>query len=692
MLMEASGWPHGEIVALDTEDDRFKDGCRRTRLIQICPISATSLDDVRVIEGFGAWGKLFDILEKQNCWTKTQIEIRCYNLGGYEFSHMWAEVLKDRYQYTDEKVLKFAQWTALADDKTVYSVEVKTLTGVCVKFTDDMRRMQNSSMESSAASVRKEHPEWWAGIEEVKAHDVDYHDGWLNPSDPDYQIALHYSKLDAFSQAMITRWLNLHGYDRALTSAGMGLKAALNSKYGKTDLRSATFQNFSWNAKDFRKEYPPLDREMQDLAEEKLLGGFVWGLTGEHQGPFVHLDYSSSYPYEYAFGRMFKGRVWRILPNDDVWDEMRQATTMFRWFVVSFDFELRPGMMPAIAGRECKSRVPSRFFNPMIGQANKKMREGHVDHALYTESYLSEISKHYRIREMEVHEMWIAQKATGDFYDFIEKCYTEKNKLKASGLGGSAAYNVEKGFMNAGIHGKTITKTNRRKRTFFDGKQQLVKEQSEPTMNFLIGFTAMQNARERLLRHCRMVIEAGHQVFMCDTDSMVVNGTVEEIEAILGDWMVKDKTIKGSLGRFEIEDDAELAQAHGWKVRQEFDVFKCWGLKRYLEIRIEDGVEYPRKTAFAGMADDIQSRVLMEQDVDYSVFQWTQKGKQTGPWGAQIVLTIKHAMAENVWYHGDDGGQMTLDDQLKWLRSSREFCDMLYASKLKGEWDNGFDE
>lgn len=688
MSMMGKSFPLGEIVALDTEDDRFTDGCRRTRLIQLCPVSATSLDDVRLIEGFGCWSELFRILDDQ-CMrtdTKKHLDIRCYNLGGYEFSHMLAEVLRREFEYVDH-FPTYGQWTALADDKAVYKVEVCCKSGVFVKFTDDMRRMQNSSMESSAESVRKEHPEWWQEIEDVKAHDVDYHDGWLDPSDPDYQKALRYAKIDAFSQAMIAKWLSLHGFDRALTSPGMGLRAALNQRYGKTSLREATFQNFKWNAAAFRRFYPPLDREMQDIAEEKLLGGFVWGLVGEWQGPFVHLDYSSSYPFEYAFGHLFQGHVWRLLPGDEIWDEMRKATTMFRWFRVSFDFALKEGMMPAIAGRECSSKQANRFFNPMIGQQNKKMREGHVDHALYTESYLSEVSKHYRISKMEIHEMWVAQRSEGDFRDFIAKCYNSKNVLKGQGLGGSAAYNIEKGFMNAGIHGKTITKTRRRRRTFFDGKTQLVDEVSEPTMNFLIGFTAMQNARERLLRHCRKVIEAGHKVFMCDTDSMVVDGTVEEIRRILGDWFVKGKEMDQSLGRFEIEDDSELALQHGWEVRQEFDIFKCWGLKRYLEIRIEDGKEWPRKTAFAGMDDDIQTRMLMDMDVDYQVFQWTQKGKQAGPWGAQIVLTVKHAMAENVWFNGDDGGQMTLDDQLQWLRSSREICDMLYASKLKGEWE-----
>lgn len=671
------------IVALDTEDDRYSDGCRRTRLLQICSVSAQSPEDVVVFEGFGAWSMLFGAMEQIR--QRKTIDIRCYNLGGYEFSHMLAEVLRPSYVYTEEKPAA-GEWTALADDKTVYSVTVRTFSGTLVRFTDDMRRMQNVSMETAAEGVRRQHPDWWPDGETKGS--VSYDDGWLDPDGPEYAKALEYARLDAFSQAMIARWLHERGYDASLTSPGMGLKAALSVRYGKHPLHESGYQDFRWNAMAFRKHYPPLDREMQDIAEQKLLGGFVWGLVGVWQGSFVHLDYSSSYPYEYAYGRLFSGRVWRLFPGDEVWDDMMCSTMMFRWFRVSFRFRLREGMMPAISGRECAESDGPRRWGSLTGQLNKKMREGSVHHGLYTESYLRELGKHYEISDMKIEEMWVAKAETGDFEPFIRRCYEQKNSLKKRGLGKSADYQIWKGFMNAGIHGKTITKTNRRKRTFYDDGTQLVPEVSDPTMSFMIGFTAMMNARERLLRHCRMLIEAGHRIYMCDTDSIVTDGTVEEVEQVIGDWFAVGGTMEQDLGRFEVEDDGATLRELGLEleVRQTFDEFRCWGLKRYLEIRHEGDELIVRKTAFAGMHDEIQTRMMLDLPVDGSLFEWHQTGKLTGAWGAQIVEVCKHARAEDVWYHPDNE-EMSEDEIEKRLERSKRLLDEVYKSAERGEWE-----
>ena len=134
---------------------------------------------------------------------------------------------------------------------------------------------------------------------------------------------------------------------------------------------------------DFTKHYPPLDREMQDTVERSLLGGFVWGRTGDWRGTFVHLDYSSSYPYEYAYGDLGKGRVIKV--DREQWGML--GDNLLKWYVVSFDFKYKGGPgMPCLSGKDCRGN--GRI---MAGGWNKKMREGRVEHMLYTESYLREI-------------------------------------------------------------------------------------------------------------------------------------------------------------------------------------------------------------------------------------------------------------------------------------------------------------
>lgn len=633
-----------EAFALDSEADVYEDGIKRSRLLQFCPVSATGLQDVETIYGWDCWTRFFGMLED----TVSRRTLRChmYNLGGYEFSHMFAEVLKDEYEYTEERMPKKGQWCFVADDKTVYKVMVRSYGGTLIEFTDDMRRMGGVSMEKASSAIKSQHPEWFVGMERTKL-DSDYHEGWLDESDPDFEESMAYSIQDAYSQAMIARWLRMNGLDGKLTAPSNGLQMALSLTYCDKELSEATRGGLKFALGKFTKKYPPLNREMQDLAERSLLGGFVWGRTGTWKGTFCHADYSSSYPYEYVYGDMFIGKVEKVHKGDRFYDMYRSSENIKRWFVVSFDFEYIDGMMGCISGRECVTDE-----DPMIGRYNKKMRTGHVERRLYTESYLEELGKHYRLTNMVEHEMWVAKRMTGGFDKFIKYCYEKKNQLKEQGMDGSADYLIWKLFMNGGFHGKSITKTNRRKRTYQDGKVAYRKEVNDPTLCFMLGFTAMMNARERLLKHCRMVVESGHHVMMCDTDSMIIDCTGDELRGIIGDWFCAGgKQMEGNLGMFEVETDKKMAKKQGLIPMEEFDELRCWGLKRYCEIRTSDGVRYTRKTAFAGMHDEVQQE-LMDWETDGREYEWKQAGKRTEKYGAVIVEASKHMKAENIWDEG----------------------------------------
>lgn len=639
--------------AMDTESDVYEDGEKKTRLVQLCPVDAVGLDDVKMYYGWDALDRFMDSFEE----TRSSKTLRChvFNLGGYEFSHLWLEVLKDRYEYTDAKKPGKGQWTSVSDNMTTYKVMVRNDYGTILEITDDMRRMGNVKMEKAADSIRAQHPEWFVGMEKTKL-ETDYHPGWLDESDPSFTDSIMYSMQDAYSQAMIARWLMLNGYDRKLTAPSVGLEVALAMKYRGKMLNDCDGQEMKFALADFTKRYPPLNREMQDVAEESLLGGFVWGEVGTWHGTFCHIDYSSSYPYEYAFGNMFFGRVSKVTPESRYWDMYMQGD-VFRWFLVSFDFEYVEGMMGCISGRECVGN--------MVGRMNKKMKTGRVERRLYTESYLEELKHHYDITNLEIHEMWFAKKCVGDFKDFIEYCYVKKQTLKEAGLGDTADYLMWKLFMNGGFHGKSITKTHRKKKTFFDGEIQIVDEVTEPKLCFMIGFTAMMNARERLLRHCRMVLESGKKVMMCDTDSMVVNCSEKEIREIIGDWFeIGGPQMEGNLGRFEVENDKKglkKAVADGLLTKEqmdeigvssEFDEFRCWGLKRYCEIRNTAYGRLFRKSAFAGMHDECQEE-LMNYETDGREYEWVQTGKKTMKYGATIVDVVKHMRAENIWDEGE---------------------------------------
>ena len=664
-----------EDFALDTETDVWSEGERRTVLIQACPVSARSLDDVRVWHGEDAWSRFMKNFEETQ---GRKVRCHCYNLGGFESVSLIKDGLTG-YTFTESQNLKKGEWNMIADKNTVYKVSVKNQYGCVLEFSDDMRRVGGASMKRTALGVRSEHPDWWDAVGEDVKEETDYHDGWLKESDPSFEESLHYAILDAFSQAMIARYLIEKGYDRRLTSPSLGLEESLSIRYRGKDAGECSVEERRWNTKDFQRWYPPLDRRMQDRAVRSLLGGFVWGRTGHWFGTFSHADYSSSYPYEYAYGDLFYGRISVVTPDMKSFEGMLTNDNVFRWVLVSFDFEYKEGMMPCISGRDVV--WDNRF---MTGNANLKMRSGRIEEMLFTWTYLEEVKRHYDLTNIEIHEIWYAKRRSGDFEPCIRYFYTKKSEMKAQGKDDSIGYTLNKNFMNAGIHGKTITKTHREKRIWVEEERRFgyVEEVTDPKLCFLVGFSAMMNGRERLLRDCRKVIEAGVEIFMCDTDSMVAGCSSERLKEILGTGsLVAGKDMKDSLGRFEIENDRKGLKKAGLvgkvEVSEDFDEFKCWGLKRYVEIRnIEGYGRLYRKSAFAGMHDDVQEQ-LMDVPVDFDYeFEWTQKGKRTGQYCAEILDTVKHMSAKNVWYVGEDQGPVKEYDE----KSMKELCDKAYRT------------
>lgn len=607
--------------AYDTETGELSNGDIRTVSVQICPMSASSLKDVKIFLGEDA------IQQFLACFEETLYDMTChvYNLS-YEGPWIYP-VIKDRYVYVDTtKDPPAGCWSAIEDPGSFYALKLTNLHGATLRISDDMRRVGPIPMESVAESVRKEHPDWWDGIEQVKddADDL-YNVWWTLPRDSEgFRRFLKYATVDAYSQAMIMRWMHDHAYDNALTRASIGLYAALRIRYEKSDWENRAL---------FKKEWPPLERREQDILEESLMGGFVFGIPGTHRGVFTHIDYSSSYPYEYAFGRLFRGKVSRIRADSPYFKRILRADNLVKWYLVSFDFEgLKPGGLPVLNGKEIATHDDRCY-----GQWNKKVLQGHVEQRLVSETYMYELNMHYYLYNFQVIEVWYAVASIGDFRPFIEMCYTEKSRPE---LKKTATREMYKGQMNTGIHGKTITKTRRRSIKYPDGVRTMTEEVNDPEFCALIGFTAMMNARERLIRDCRKLQQGGYRVYMCDTDSIVCDAPESEVRRILGEnkFIREDRGFE-NLGLFEFETDDDGSA--------EFDCFKCWGLKRYCEL---SHGQY-RKSAFAGMHEELQEKWLPSWETDGTPYEWEQLTARRTEYGKIIAVGKKHAKAEDIYYH-----------------------------------------
>lgn len=372
--------PLPSVFSYDTETDRV-DGEIRMMMIQTCPVGATRLTDVNVILGIDCLERFFARMEE----TGFGMDMHVYNLD-YEFSWM-KTYLVEHYEFVSfsQKRLKAGQWTCSSDNMTTYCIKICNHLGKTLRITDDAKKVGNCKMEKAGKSVRKSHPEWFECIKDVKEKVEEYNNGWSSPDHPDHDSFIHYGMVDAYSQAMIARYIVENDLDKCLTSASNGFMTALVGKYRGKGLSASDGKDRRFARMDFRKYYPPLNREMQDVVEDSLLGGFVYGETGTWKGTFVHVDYSSSYPFEYAFGKLGKGKVAKV--DLDKMAEYQRMDGMIRWYKVSYDFKYKNGPgMPCISGKECR-----REGFEYVGAYNKKMTEGRVEHKLYTEDYLHEI-------------------------------------------------------------------------------------------------------------------------------------------------------------------------------------------------------------------------------------------------------------------------------------------------------------
>lgn len=642
-----------KIFSYDTESDRIDPQDPETTyccLVQICPIDAQSVDNVTLFESDHAVDEFLAAFER----TPYNCEMHCYNLGGYEFEWIRGALIRRGYRnilMDRRRKLPPMTWRTIYDKSGVFRVDVVNKEGYILKIKDDMKLFDPSqSMESVAKSVRQEHPEWFEGLDKVKEK-VDYNSGWHfypEKEESKRDAFLYYSKLDVFSQSRITKYLVEKGLNDKLSSTSTTLRDALEMIYPEIPEEWKRMRKFA-------KQYPPLDEEMQSFAESRLIGGFVWGEVGTHVGQFSKFDYKSSYPYEYVFGKLPRGEIRRLPFSDPRVPALMQHKGLIRWLRVSFDFQLKEGMLPCINAKEAG----------ICHFVNRKMRNGHVEDWLYNQNLFEEISMHYSLKNVKVNEVWFAKSETGRFAPAIKHFFDKKEASEK----GSAMYSYSKKGMNGGIHGKTITKTHRQSRVFReDGEDNedalWVNSVSKPKLCFMIGFTALENARCRLLHDCRMMIEHGFHVYMCDTDSMITDATPEQAKVILGDHLIypldsKTLPMEDSLGKFDLEC--------------RFDELRCWGLKRYLQLRDGEVIG----SAFAGMHDDVQKNELINWRTDGTIYEWRQRAKVhlKREHGVTIEMSVRKAGAVDVWFRED---LIDIDRSAKRLKDNDERFGMQY--------------
>ena len=361
------------VFAFDTESGLCSDGVLRNVEIQICYRGARSLDDVRVwvsddpySEFFAEWDNLADI------------EVHVFNLD-WEYRPIINWLIRHGYTFRtgNTRKLRKMEWDVVQTPMCVYELRFRDARGYEMRFVDDWQLCHDRLREVIKA-LRKD-PEYngimeRAGVEGKERTEV--YETWyaLGEDSDEYKQFVRYSKVDAFIQALFCEWLHEHDRDLALTGASMGFKNGIAYTFRGCHASDLEKKDMFFAMRDFEQQYPPLDHRKQVIAEQSITGGYVDGRPGHYKGVFTHGDYSSSYPYEYRYGQLFRGRVHEAREAD--FDRVLNNPKLLCWVVVSFDFEYIEGTLPIISGESCDKLAMAVCGRPLEGQHNAKMREG----------------------------------------------------------------------------------------------------------------------------------------------------------------------------------------------------------------------------------------------------------------------------------------------------------------------------
>lgn len=695
----------------------------RNRVITFARIGVRRLEDVRCLvakPNEDVYQMFYDHMTK--CEPENEIVCHVWNLA-WEWKpimHWYART----YEANDEKW----SYDSVVTSNNIYSLIIKTPL-LTMQFIDDNNHY-HTSVKKGTEELKKI-PKYVqimkdAGIEGKESAFVEsLHEIWYSfgEGSKEWNTYIHYAKVDAFCQALLTEHLFDEGrfcgagcFDGeemrclfssrpSLSASGFGFKDAKSvliygcdykdipvvmhdriQEYadkkckGKFDQACKLFMGIFLDKK-WSEKFGILTEEEQLIVERNLRGGLVFGEPGVHRGEFYHYDYKSSYPFEYAYRKLPVASGYRVVEEDGKKSKIpnciiktSDVEKMEQWIRKGDDrnvqiyifgrlknFKLKEGAVPFITVKECVDNdgMPIKGYGL---ENSKKVKKGNTDWKLWTYEEWKLIDRCYDVDKYEIKEVWKARAETGFFTKAIEKYFTRKE----NSTGATKA--LAKLDLNGATHGKPMMKmlTMAIIDMSVDAKLKIRCRayEEEGAMdhvktNPIVGMTAMSHARCRLIEHCMILIENGYRIYMNDTDSMVTDCPPGELERLLGmngwnDWVIHGDSKKMSdiLGRFETEKD-------GLTGTEMFEEFRCWGLKRYAEIKytdeltekgwVENGVNcHLRKSAFAGMHSEDQERIL--GNVYKERFQWQSSSKK---WTGECYALRMHdvdAGKESIWY------------------------------------------
>ena len=397
-----------------------------------------------------------------------------------------------------------------------------------VIIRDTMKKIPGSSVRSLGKMI---------GLPKLEGVSEDFHPGWSKDVDFSDPARWDYVKRDAQIAAASMEMLHKMGRNKTTASgdawAGMKKFIAGKGNNPKTDLK-------------WKKYFPILPTDLDTRFRRGYWGGLNISMEmGQHMGVITHEDVHSMYPTVMSYDPLPYG-----LPTIQFHVPRDGALYIIE---TRIKFSLKDGMFPWF---QFKEGYDNQIEGVPHGTIIEETREWHemtmtnVDLDILMDWYDVEFDQDYP------HTYYVFLQKTGIFAGYIKECMKKKEAAEK----GSIEYTDAKLSMNSG-YGRmalareteeTILEWNEEFGDYMLHSFPTVNDDTENYLPYAMFTTAY--ARARLLENCRTLLNEGKQIYHCDTDSVIHEGSESEQMDhgdYLGGWGIECRPVRLFEGGFK---------------------------------------------------------------------------------------------------------------------------------------------
>ena len=417
---------------------------------------------------------------------------------------------------------------------TLTPTEDSPFEGGEIIFRDSAKKIPGSSVRSLGKLI---------GLPKLEGVSEDFHPGWSYEVDFSDPKEWAYVRRDAQIVAVAMARMHSRAGGNRTKATASGDAWMLMKKYIGTDPRTGRRYK---NDLKWAKYFPKLSTELDTRLRKGYTGGLnVSMMQGMHEGTITHEDVHSMYPTVMSYDPLPYG-----IPTMQFFPPRDGALYIVE---TRMKMHLKEGMFPWF---QFKNVYDYQIENMEYGSIIEETKEWHemtltnVDLDVIMDWYDVEFDEDY------AHTYFVFLQKTGIFAGYIEHYMEQKERAEK----GSLEYTSAKLAMNSGYGRMALARETEETILEWDDEMGDYMLHSIPTINddtenFLpYAMFVTSYARARLLENCLALLKEGKQIYHCDTDSAIHEGTESpEMDHgdYLGGWGIESRPVKIYEGGFK---------------------------------------------------------------------------------------------------------------------------------------------